>query len=115
MQTELPTGFHMTDNDSAAHPVKQRRRLALPPLVWDVGITRLLHVCGQTLDLRAVMNEQGQQELEVFCATDAELAQAETLLHQAAADEVLRRDIHNRYSQEIAALVDSVLKRATGR
>lgn len=115
MQTELHTGNHMKDNDSAAHSVKQWRRLALPPFVWDVGIAHLLHVSGQILDLRAVMNEQGQQVLEVFGATDAEIVQAEKLLHQAAADEVLRRDIHNRCDQEIDALVDSVLKRAMGR
>lgn len=100
--------------DSVANPVRQWRLLAMPPSVWGVDITQLLHVCGRTLDLRVVVGEQGEQVLEVFCATDDEHAQAETLLHQAAADEVLRRDINVQSSKEIAALVDSVLKRATG-
>jgi hypothetical protein len=104
----------MKDNDSVAYPVKQWRQLALPPIAWGVDITQLLHVCGQTLDLRAVTSEQGQQVLEVFCSTDAEHAQAEALLHQAAADGVLRRDINAQCSKEIGTLVDSVLKRATG-
>jgi (p)ppGpp synthase/HD superfamily hydrolase len=61
-----------------------------------------------------VIGEQGQQLLEVFCATEDEQANAEALLHQAAADEALRRDINARCNKEIGTIVDSVLKRATG-
>lgn len=87
----------------------------MPPSAWGIHTSQLIRVCGRTLDLRAVMNEQGQQVLETFCTADDELAQVEALVHQAAADEVLRREINSRSSNEIGSLVDSVLKRATGR
>jgi len=86
----------------------------MPPRAWGVDIGRLLQVCGRALDLRVAIVDKGQQVLEVFCATDDEHAQAETLLHQAAADEVLRSDINAKSSNEIGTLVDSVLKRAKG-
>ena len=105
----------MKNNDSVACPVKQWRRLAMPPYAWGVDTPQLLHVCGKTIDVRAVMSEQGQQMLEVFCATEDEYAQAESLVHQAAADAVLRKEINSRCGNEIGNLVDSVLKRATGK
>lgn len=105
----------MKDNKSEAYPVKQWRRLAMPPSAWGIGTGKLLQVCGRVLDLRAVVGERGQQVLEVFCASDEEYAQAEALVHQAAADEVLRRDINAQCSKEIGTLVDAILKRATGR
>jgi hypothetical protein len=105
----------MKSSDSVLYAVKQWRRLAMPPSDWGVDITQLLHVCGRTLDLRAVMSEQGHQVLEVFCTSDDEQARAEALVHQAAADELLRSDINSQCSKEIGTLVDSVLKRATGR
>jgi hypothetical protein len=104
----------MKDGICKAHSIRQWRLLAMPPILWGVDIKQLLHVCGRRLDLRAVVNEQGQQEIEVFCATDDEHAQAEALVLQAAADEVLRSDINAKCSKQIVTLVDSVLKRAAG-
>lgn len=105
----------MKDNNHEPVQVKNWRLLQMPPSTWGVDIGQLIQVCGRALDLRAVVREEGQQVLEVFCATDIEHAQAEVLVHQVAADEVLRRDINAQCSKEIGTLVDSVLNRATGR
>lgn len=105
----------MKNIKSEANHIKQWRRLDMPPSAWSIDITQLTHVCGRVLDLRIVVTEQGRQVLEAYCATDLEVARAESLVHQAAADEVLRRDINSRCSNEIGTLVDSVLKRAMGR
>ncbi|WP_018079652.1 hypothetical protein [Thiobacillus denitrificans] len=105
----------MKDKNPAVFPVRQWRRVAMAPSDWGVEMKQLFHVCGRALDLRVVVGEQGQHVLEVLCATDDELAQAEALLHQSAADEALRRDIYTQCNKEIGMLVDSVLKRATGK
>ncbi len=111
-----PSGAHaiMKDSNPEQNPVKKWRQLLMPPSAWNVDIGQLIQVCGRALNLRAVVSEQGHQALEVFCATESEHAKAEALVHQAAADEVLRRDINSQHSKEIGALVDSVLKRASG-
>lgn len=101
-------------NKLETYPVQQWRRLAMPPRAWGVDIWRLLQVCGRELVLRVAIDDKGQQVIEVFCSTEGEHAQAEMLLHQAAADEVLRSDINAESSKEIGMLVDSVLKRANG-
>lgn len=93
--------------------MKQWRTISLPP--WRIDAKRLIQICSSQFELRVTENPAGKLIFEVYCATDDDLATAESFVHQVSADEVLRAEIHRRSGHEIEVLIDSILTRAAGK
>lgn len=86
------------------------------PIRLDIQATSdILLVCGHRLRLRMRSSEDEVMDIQVHCRLGEELAAAESMLHQASADVILRMKIRERSESVIAEIVDGVLSGAAGK
>lgn len=89
------------------------RSVALPSELDKQSLESLLLVCGVMLKLRLPIGSTEEMVIEVYCRSGEEFATAESILHQAAADWLLRKKIRDKSDLRIRELVDNVLMRAS--
>lgn len=105
----------MTIRFTSDHPEEKRwRALALPELILQTDIDNVLIQCAAMIMLRQVFEPEGKQALQCYCASDADHANAESIVSQAFADQRLRRAIGEKGSVDVVLLVENILMRSGG-
>ena len=91
--------------------IKRWRSVERPPGLSFDDLQNVISACGNSVALR-VSHDSGFAQLELLCADEGEFVRGEVLVHQAIADQHLRRIIDARSDSEISKLVDGLILRA---
>lgn len=89
--------------------------VALPEAFDSDAVNNLILKCGKILKIRKPKAKGKKPTVEVWIISANEIPSAESIVHQAAADLMLRRIILEKSDKKIQELSKTILEKASGR